>query len=336
LFIFNIFNDKKGTNMKKIVIALLASFVVTSAMAAGEKVTIKLAHDLERQHIVSVTLDRMAEELKTLSDGEITLRIYPNGQMGNSRDTMELLQNGGVDMTKGSASLETFAEVYSVFSMPYLFNSKEHHDKVVYGPVGREIFASTKDKGFFVIAAFDCGTRSYFAKKPIEKPSDLAGLKIRVQPSPTTLKMVELTGGIPTPVSFNEVYTALQQGVVDGAENNIPTWVHTRNIEVAKVYSENEHSMVPDFLVISTKTWDKLSKRHQEIILKAATSAETYQRKTWAEEMVDARKRATDQGGTIVKVDKEPFKALVKPLWDEYLKVPAHKEVVDRIWAADK
>ncbi|MDR1535972.1 MAG: TRAP transporter substrate-binding protein [Planctomycetota bacterium] len=315
-----------------VLIGLSAAFAAT----AGERITLKLAHDLERQHIVAVTFDRMAEEVKTLSNGEITLRVYPNSQMGNARDTMELLQNGGLDMTKGSANLETFAEIYSVFSMPYLFNSKEHHDKVVYGPVGREIFASTKDKGFFVIAAFDCGTRSYYAKKPILKPEDLAGLKIRVQASPTGLRMVELTGGLPTPVAFSEVYTALQQGVVDGAENNIPTWVHTRNIEVAKVYTENEHTMVPDFLAVSTKSWDKLSRSHQEILLKAAASAEDYQRKIWAEEMIDARRRAAEQGGTIVQVDKAPFRARIQPIWDDYLKDPAHKAVVDRIWAADK
>jgi tripartite ATP-independent transporter DctP family solute receptor len=325
--------------MKRIVGALfcLAAMIAANSVSLGsERITLKLAHDLERQHIVSVTFDRMAEELKALSNGEITLRIYPNSQMGTARDTMELLQNGGLDMTKASSNLETFAEVYSVFSMPYLFNSKEHHDKVIWGPVGQEIFTSTKDRGFFVVAAFDCGTRSYFAKKPIEKPADLKGLKIRVQPSPTTLRMVELAGGLPTPVAFSEVYTALQQGVVDGAENNIPTWVHTRNIEVANVYSENEHSMVPDFLVVSTKSWDSLSKRHQDIILKAAGNAEASQRKIWAEEMIDARKRAAAQGGTIVKVDKAPFKAAVQPLWDDYLKVPAHKALVDKIWAEDK
>jgi tripartite ATP-independent transporter DctP family solute receptor len=139
--------------------------------------------------------------------------------------------------------------------------------------VGKEIMESTKDKGFFALSAYVAGTRSFYAKKPITKPEDLKGLKIRVQASPTTLKMVELMGGSPTPISFGEVYTAMQQGVVDGAENNVPSWVQTRHIEIAKVFSEDEHASIPDFLVISSKTWDKLTPDQQQILIKAAKAS---------------------------------------------------------------
>lgn len=128
-------------------------------------------------------------------------------------------------MTKGSGSdLESFDNIYAIYNMPYLFKDQQHFNNVVYGPVGKEIMDSTKDKGFFAMSAYVAGTRSFYAKKPITSPADLKGLKIRVQASPTTIKMVELMGGSPTPISFGEVYTAMQQGVVDGAENNIPSW----------------------------------------------------------------------------------------------------------------
>ena len=145
--------------------------------------------------------------------------------------------------------------------------------------VGEEIMDSTKDKGFFALSAYVAGTRSFYAKKPITKPEDLKGLKIRVQPSPTTIKMIELMGGSPTPISFGEVYTAMQQGVVDGAENNVPSWVQTRHIEIAKVFSEDEHASIPDFLVISTKTWNKLTPEQQQILETAAKKSEADQQK---------------------------------------------------------
>lgn len=138
---------------------------------------------------------------------------------------------------------------------------------------------STKDKGFFALSAYVAGTRSFYAKKPITKPEDLKGLKIRVQPSPTTIKMIELMGGSPTPISFGEVYTAMQQGVVDGAENNVPSRVQTRHIEIAKVFSEDEHASIPDFLVISTKTWNKLTPEQQQILETAAKKSEADQQK---------------------------------------------------------
>lgn len=239
---------------RSLLCASLLALVSTSASAA-EKVTLKLAHNLERSHVVHQAFETLAKEVKQLSDGKMTIRIYPSSQMGNARETMELLQNGALDMTKGSASdLESFDNSYAIYNLPFLFKDQNHFNKVVFGKVGEEIMQSTKDKGFFALSAYVAGTRSFYAKKPITKPEDLKGLKIRVQPSPTTIKMIELMGGSPTPISFGEVYTAMQQGVVDGAENNVPSWVQTRHIEIAKVFSEDEHASIPDFLVIATKT----------------------------------------------------------------------------------
>ncbi|EQA7147943.1 TRAP transporter substrate-binding protein, partial [Escherichia coli] len=236
---------------RSLVCASLLALVSTGVNAA-EKVTLKLAHNLERSHVVHQSFEELAKEVKQLSKGNMVIRIYPSSQMGNARETMELLQYGALDMTKGSASdLESFDNIYAIYNLPFLFKDQAHFNKVVFGEVGKEIMDSTKDKGFFALSAYVAGTRSFYAKKPITKPEDLKGLKIRVQPSPTTIKMIELMGGSPTPISFGEVYTAMQQGVVDGAENNVPSWVQTRHIEIAKVFSEDEHASIPDFLVIS-------------------------------------------------------------------------------------
>jgi tripartite ATP-independent transporter DctP family solute receptor len=153
-------------------------------MLLRRKITLKLAHNLERSHVVHQALDEMAKQVKQLSDGKMTIRIYPSSQMGSARETLELLQNGALDMTKSSASdLESFDNVYAIYNLPFLFKDQAHFNNVVFGNVGKEIMESTKDKGFFALSAYVAGTRSFYAGKPITKPEDLKGLKIRVRPA---------------------------------------------------------------------------------------------------------------------------------------------------------
>lgn len=316
--------------------ASLLTLCASGAIAA-EKVTLKLAHNLDRSHVVHQAFEEMAKEVQQLSNGNMRVRIYPSSQMGSARETLELLQNGALDMTKGSASdLESFDNTYAIYNLPYLFKDQAHFNRVVFGEVGKEIMESTKEKGFFAISAYVAGTRSFYAKKPITKPEDLKGLKIRVQASPTTLKMVELMGGSPTPISFGEVYTAMQQGVVDGAENNVPSWVQTRHIEIAKVFSEDEHTSIPDFLVISTKTWNKLTPDQQQILMKAAKDSEAYQQKLWEKVDSDSRAQAKAMGATIISVDKAPFRAVVKPLYDDFAKDPKQAALLEKFEAASQ
>ncbi|WP_395754876.1 TRAP transporter substrate-binding protein [Edwardsiella ictaluri] len=325
---------KLKTFSRHILCAAVLSLIAGGARAA-EKVTLKLAHNLERSHVVHQAFEQMAKEVQQLSNGNMRIRIYPSSQMGSARETLELLQNGALDMTKGSGSdLESFDNIYAIYNMPYLFKDQQHFNNVVYGPVGKEIMDSTKDKGFFAMSAYVAGTRSFYAKKPITSPADLKGLKIRVQASPTTIKMVELMGGSPTPISFGEVYTAMQQGVVDGAENNIPSWVQTRHIEIANVLSEDEHASIPDYLVIATKTWEKLTPEQQAILTKAARNSEVYQQKLWDKVDAESRAQAKAMGASIVSVDKAPFRAAVQPLYDEFRKDPQQAALLDKFEAA--
>lgn len=321
--------------MKTIAAAILmaAPLALTAFSShAMERVTLKLAHNLDTNHVVHQALAQMAKEISTASDGKMKLRIYPGGQMGGPRETLELLQNGALDMTKASASeMEPFSPAFSIFSLPYLFKDQAHFNKVIYGPVGESMMAQTRDKGFVSIAAYVAGTRSFYANKPIHTPADMKGMKIRVVATPTTIKLIELLGAAPAPIPFGEVYTALQQGVIDGAENNEPSYVQTRHVEVAKFYAEDQHTSVPDFLVISSKVLDKLSDEQKAILTTAAKHSETYEQELWDKEVAVSRKQATDAGATFIQVDKEAFRTALAPLYDDFRKDPVRVEWLTKI-----
>lgn len=304
---------------------------------AVEKITLKLAHNLDQEHVVHKALDQMAKEIQEKSDGKMRVRIYPNGQMGGPRETIEMMQNGALDMTKASASeMEPFANAFSVFSLPYAFHDIEHFKRVLYGPVGQELMKETESRGFTAIAGYVAGTRSFYAKKEIKSPADMKGMKIRVVSTPTTNKLVELLGASPVPVSFGEVYSALQQGVLDGAENNEPSYYQTRHVEVAKFYTENQHTYVPDYLVISSKVWNNMSDAQREIITTAAKNSEIYQQKLWDEEVANSRQKAQELGATFITVDKTPFREALAPLHEDFKKDPNVASWIEKIEAEAK
>ncbi|QIM67984.1 TRAP transporter substrate-binding protein [Basfia succiniciproducens] len=303
-----------------------------SSNAFAQRVTLKLAHNLEQSHVVHQALAQMAKEVKEKSNGELNIRIYPSGQMGGPRETIELIQNDALDMTKASASeMESFVKEFSVFSSPYLFDNDEHFKKVLFGEVGKEIADKTKSSGFDILASYVAGTRSFYTKKPINSPADMKGLKIRVVSTPTTNKLIELLGGSPAPIPFGEVYTALQQGVIDGAENNIPSYNQTRHVEVAKFYIEDQHTSVPDYLIISSKTWAKLDDNQRKILQEAATNSEALQQKLWDAEVEKSRAEAEKVGATFITVDKTPFREALKPLYDDFAKDPNLATLIEKI-----
>jgi tripartite ATP-independent transporter DctP family solute receptor len=231
---------------------------------------------------------------------------------------MELMQNGALDMVKSNAAeLEAFSPAYSAFNLPYLFRDKEHYYNVTGGELGREILDSSQESGFIGVTYYDAGARSFYTSKPIKTPEDLKGLKVRVQPSPTAIAMVQSLGGSPTPLAYGELYTALQQGVVDAAENNIPSFSLSRHSEVSKYFSLDEHTMVPDVLVISTKTYDKLTTEQQAALMKAAKDSSEYMKELWAESESKERSKAESMGVTFVQPNKAAFVAAVQPMYAE-------------------
>ena len=221
------------------ILAFLFAFVLTDCGQTKKHRTLKLAHGLDVNHSVHKAMLKMGEDLAALSGGNLQLEIYPSQQLGTERECLELLQIGSLDMTKVSAGImENFAPKMKIFGLPFLFRDREHSFKVLDGPLGKQLLDEGEKYWLKGLGYYDAGSRSFYTKeKPINTPEDLFGLKIRVMESVTAMDMVRSLGGSPTPISWGELYTSLQQGVVDGAENNPPSFYLSRHYEVCKFYS---------------------------------------------------------------------------------------------------
>ena len=275
----------------------------------------------------------MANRLKELSNGQLTIQIYPSGQLGTEQQCVELVQIGSLAMTKVSAAvMESFSEDYKVLGLPYLFRSKEQAFTVLDGDIGRDILLSTEKRWIRGLCFYDAGSRSFYTvSKPIYKPEDLKGLKIRVMKSKTALEMVKAMGGSPTPLSWGELYTALQSGVVDGAENNPPSFYTSHHYEVCKYYTLDEHTTVPDVLIINEKIWEKLSKQEQQWLQTAANESVKVERRLWAESVKKSLEIVKKSGVKIIIPDKSLFRAKVDPLYKEYEKEKIINDYILRI-----
>ncbi|EGX8231381.1 TRAP transporter substrate-binding protein [Salmonella enterica subsp. enterica serovar Infantis] len=298
--------------------AVLLAGCLLLAFPALAKTTLKLSHNQDKSHAVHKAMSYLADKAKAYSDGELNIRIYPNATLGNERESLELMNSGALQMVKvNAASLESFAPEYSVFSLPFLFRDRDHYYNVLKSDLGKRILASSESKGFVGLTWYDGGARSFYAGKPITQPDDLAGMKIRVQQSPSAIAMVKALGGVPTPMAQGELYTALQQGVVDGGENNPVVYADMRHAEVAKFYSRDEHTMVPDVLVISTKVLNKLSDKERKALYKAADeSMQQMKDVIWPAAEKEAYESMKAMNATVVDIDKSAFKQRVKPLFD--------------------
>jgi len=302
-----------------------------------DKRELKLAHGLPVDHPVHHAMEFMAERTAELSEGKLIIDIYPAEQLGSEQQCVELLQIGSLAITKVSAAvMESFTDDYKVFGLPYIFKSKEHSFKVMDGEIGQDLLLSTKDKWIRGLTYYDAGSRSFYTKStPITHPDDLSGLKIRVMRSITAVEMTKALGGSPTPISWGELYTALQSGVVDGAENNPPSLYTSRHYEVCKFYSLDEHTTIPDVLVFSQIIWDKLSEQEKEWIQQAADESAVLQRKLWAESEKESLEEVQKAGVKINYPDKAPFIEKVQPLLESYKDKPVIYSYIKRIQAVE-
>jgi tripartite ATP-independent transporter DctP family solute receptor len=275
----------------------------------------------------------MADRCKEISNGELTIEIYPSGQLGSEQQCVELVQLGSLAITKvSSAVMESFVEDFKVLGLPYIFRSREHAFKVLDGEIGKELLLCTEPYLIRGLCFYDAGSRSFYTiDKPIYSPDDLKGLKIRVMKSITAMEMVKALGGSPTPISWGELYTALQSGVVDGAENNPPSFYTSHHYEVCKYYSLNEHTTIPDVLIVSMKVWNKLSDQEKEWLQQAADESVPVERKLWAESEKESLEAVEEAGVTIIHPDKKPFADKVAPLLDSYKKNAKLYDLITRI-----
>lgn len=316
---------------------LFLSVILLGCTVDSDVTIIKLGHGLDPSHPVHKGMQYMADRVHEISGGSMQIDIYPSEQLGTERECLELLQIGSLAMTKvSSAVLEGFAPQYRVFGLPYLFRDNDHRFSVVEGPIGQELLVSLEPYRIRGLCFYDAGYRSFYTvNRPIRTPDDLSGLKIRVQESPMAIQMVNIMGGAATPVSWGELYTALQQGVVDGAENNPPSFYTSYHFEVAQYFSINQHTAVPDVLVISKHVWDHLTPQERSWLQQAADESAEYQKQVWRESTEASLQAVKDAGVEIIYPDREPFLERVQPLYERFRTDPRIGTLLEQILEAE-
>tara|TARA_R110002124_G_scaffold114535_29_gene269512 strand:+ start:11904 stop:12881 length:978 start_codon:yes stop_codon:yes gene_type:complete len=277
------------------------------------------------------------EKLSEATDGRYAVEVFHSAQLGEEKDTIEQTQFGVIDLNRISiGAFGTQVPAATVVQLPYIFRSVDHFHHVLDGPIGAEILAAFDAVDLKALAYYDGGARSFYnSGKPINAPADLEGMKLRVMGSDIFVDMVKALGGNATPMPYGEVYSGIQTGVIDGAENNYPSYDTAGHAEVAKYYSLDEHLMVPEVLVMSKMVWDKLSAEDQTAVMEAAKASVGKQRELWAAQEL-ASKAKVEAGGSIInEVDKAPFIAAMGPVYDKYVTDPALKDLVARIQATE-
>ena len=312
------------------------SGVSNSAEATAENpMVLTLAHGLSETHTVHNAMTQFADEVKEKTDGRIIINIFPNGQLGSETENLEQLQAGVIAMTKVSApGLATYNEAYNTFGLPYIFNDTEDFYDIMDSEDMQDFFLSSEEDGFVTITYFTSGAHSFYTKdKAIRVPEDLKGLKIRVQDMKSQTDMLTALGGTPVAMSYGDVYTALSTGIIDGTENNETALTTGKHGEVCKVYSVDQHAMIPDVMVMSAKVWNNIAPEDQEIILQCAHDATEWHKEAWDQAVDEAITEAEDMGVEFVyDVDKEAFREATAEMIDEYREeYPGVADLLDRI-----
>ncbi|AFU98815.1 TRAP transporter substrate-binding protein [Simiduia agarivorans] len=299
---------------RNITLFFLWLVALTGCQTEQESINLTLAHGLDNRHPVHLAMVHLDEQLRELSQGTMHITIYPSGQLGSEREVIELLQIGSLAMTKVSASsLEAFVPEMKIFSLPYLFEDNDHFWRVLNSDLGQQLLAAGDRYRVRGLGYYDAGSRSFYATEaPIHAPADLAGKKIRVMNSQSAINMVRAMGGAATPVSWGELYTALQQGVVDGAENNPPSFYLSKHYEVARYYTLDEHTAIPDVMIIGTHVWDALNPQQQAWLKTAMDRSTEYQRALWQQASDEALAAVEAAGVTVIRPDKTLFQTSVK------------------------
>lgn len=274
----------------------------------------------ENSQPVKDALRFFGERIAEKTDGEVTVQYFPDGQLGGERELVELTQVGVVDLTKVSSGLmESFSPLYGVFSLPYLFASKEEYYKVMDNPqVMEPVYQSTALRGFVGVGWYDSGARNfYMTKGPVKGVADLKGKKIRVMQSVTAINTMKLLGASPIAMSQAEVYTSLQQGILDGAENNEFALTIARHGEVARFYTYDMHTRIPDILLMSNLAFEKLTPAQLKIIREVIKASIEYEKAAWDAEIEKTRKEAVKNFNVeFFDIDKKPFQQAVQPIYD--------------------
>lgn len=319
---------------QKFVILIILFVVVISCKKTDSTKVLYLAHSLPQTHPVHKGMLEFQKALEKKSKGTLKVKIFPDAQLGSEREVLELLQIGSVAATKVSAAtLSNFVPEYHLLGIPYLFRDKQHQFDVLEGEIGKSILEKGSKFWLRGLCYYDAGSRSFYtSSRAIRTPDDLKGLKIRVMNNQMAINMVNAMGGSATPLAYGELYTAIQQGVVDGAENNPPSFVSSNHYEISKYYTLDQHSAVPDVLLIGTKYWDKLSDDEKIWVQEAADESSKAQKKFWNDSVEESMKIAREAGVEIIIPDKSLFAEKSKSVLEKFVKEnPEMEKIIHKI-----
>jgi tripartite ATP-independent transporter DctP family solute receptor len=291
-------------------------------------------HPADYPTVQAVT--EMGRLLAERTSGRLGIRVYAGGQLGAERDTLEITTFGGLDMNRVFLSpLNSIEPATTIPSLPFLFRSKEHMRRALDGAPGRAILDTLAPHGLIGLCYYDSGERSFYnTRHPILTPVDMKGMKIRTPNSDLSVAMINATGANATPMDLGEVYQSLVQGVIDGAENNWPSYESGRHFEAAKYFSLTRHVMTPEVLLMSKARWDKLTPADRDIVMACAAESVSYMRKLWDERVEGSRNRLLAAGVLENEVtDRESFVKLMQPVYAQFVTTPFEKRVVAEIQA---
>lgn len=279
---------------------------------------------------------RFGELVEQATGGRLSLRMYAGGQLGNERDTLEITTFGGLDFNRVNlAPLNSIEPLTRVAALPFLFTSTEHMRTTLDGPIGEEILASLEPHGLIGLCFYDSGARSFYnTRGPITSPDDMRGLKLRVPGSDLYIAMVQSLGADAVPMPLDEVYQSLAQGVIDGAENNWPSFESGRHFEVARYYSLTRHLLAPEVFVMSKRRWDTLSAGDRDAIRRAAKQSVPYMRELWDAQVAKSKAIIMNSGVEVNEIDPAPFAERMRGMWDEFLTTPRQREMALQILQA--
>ena len=288
-----------------------------------------------KDYPTTLAVKYMGDQLTKASGGKDKIKVFSDGALGSEKDTVEQVKIGALDMVRvNTSAFHGIVPESMIPAFPFLFRDLDHFRKTMYGPQGAKILAAFDKAGFVALALYESGARSIYAKKPIHNVADMKGLKVRVQPSDLWVSLITAMGASPAPMPFAEVYTGLKTGLLDAAENNIPSYDEMKHYESAPVFSETMHAMPPEVLVFSKKVWDTLQPQEQAAIRKAAKESVAYYQKLWDAKELDARADVVKAGVKIVpaaEIDRKSFVEAEKPVWDKYMTTPEIRSVVQEI-----
>jgi tripartite ATP-independent transporter DctP family solute receptor len=306
-------------------LALALAFALSLALPAAhaQQKSVWKASDVHPLGYPTVeAIQRMGKKMEAQTSGRISIQMFPSMQLGGEKEMIEQAQVGALQIARISVgAMGPVVDDLNVFNLPFVFRDEQHMRKVIDGPIGQDLLdriSASPQSRLIVLGWMDAGTRNVYSNKPVSKPADLKGMKIRMMGNPLFVETMNAMGGNGVAMGFNELYSALQTGVVDGAENNPPTLLAQNHYQVSKVYSLTGHLIIPEIFVFSKRTWDTLSKDDQAMVKKLSREAQFEQRKLWDAYVGEAESKLKAAGIQFVKADKEAFYKATQPVRDKY------------------